>query len=145
MGYDEHFAGSQEAGSVASIGYVEYGILEALKEVPADRLINGIPFYTRGWTTEDGKVTSEVLDMVEARKFVEDHDMKREWDNTAGQYYAEKQTKSKLYQIWMEEKKSVERKLDLMEDHNLSGVAVWLLGLETNDVWDVIEDYCEGK
>ena len=145
MGYDEHFAGSQEAGSVASIGYVEYGILEALKEVPADRLINGIPFYTRGWTTEDGKVTSEVLDMVEARKFVKDHDMKREWDNTAGQYYAEKQTKSKLYQIWMEEKKSVERKLDLMEDHNLSGVAVWLLGLETNDVWDVIEDYCEGK
>ena len=145
MGYDEHFAGSQEAGSVASIGYVEYGILEALKEVPADRLINGIPFYTRGWTTEDGKVTSKVLDMVEARKFVEDHDMKREWDNTAGQYYAEKQTKSKLYQIWMEEKKSVERKLDLMEDHDLSGVAVWLLGLETNDVWDVIEDYCEGK
>lgn len=141
MGYDEHFAGSSEAGSVASIGYVEYGILEALKEVPAERLINGIPFYTRGWTTEDGQVSSQVLDMVEAKKFVEDHGMKAEWNNTAGQYYAEKQSKSKLYQIWMEDKKSVERKLELMEDHSLGGVAVWMLGLETNDVWDAIEKY----
>ena len=141
MGYDEHFAGSPEAGSVASIGYVEYGILEALKEVPAERLINGIPCYTRGWTTEDGQVSSQVLDMVEAKKFVKDHDMKKEWNNTAGQYYAEKQSKSKLYQIWMEDKKSVGRKLELMEDHSLAGVAVWMLGLETNDVWDVIEDY----
>lgn len=143
MGYDEHFAGSEEAGSVASIGYVEYGIQEALKEVPAERLINGIPFYTRGWTTEDGKVSSSVLDMVEAKQFLKDHNMKKEWNSTAGQYYAEKQSKSKFYQIWLEDKKSVETKLQLMEEHDLAGVAVWMLGLETNDVWDAIEAYVE--
>lgn len=145
MGYDEHFAGSEEAGSVASIGYVEYGIQEALKEVPAERLINGIPFYTRGWTTKDGQVSSVVLDMVEAREFVKKHKMKEEWNNTAGQNYAEKQSGSKLYQIWLEDKKSVGRKLDVMEDHGLAGLAVWVLGLETNDVWDVVEDYVKGK
>ncbi|MDO5477151.1 MAG: glycosyl hydrolase family 18 protein [Eubacteriales bacterium] len=143
MGYDEHYAGSQEAGSVASIGYVEYGILEALKEVPAERLINGIPFYTRGWTTSGGQVSSVVLDMVEAKQFLKDHKMKKEWNSTAGQYYAEKQSGSKLYQIWMEDKKSVKTKLDLMENHGLAGVAFWVLGLETNDVWDVVEDYVD--
>ena len=145
MGYDEHFAGSEEAGSVASIGYVEYGIQEALKEVPADRLINAIPFYTRGWTTKGTSVSSVVLDMVEAKTFVEEHKMKEEWNSTAGQYYAEKKSGKKLYQIWREDKKSVETKLEVMEKYGLAGVAVWRLGLETNDVWDEIEDYVNGK
>ncbi|MDO5131870.1 MAG: glycosyl hydrolase family 18 protein [Eubacteriales bacterium] len=145
MGYDEHFAGSEEAGSVASLGYVEYGITEALKEVPAERLINGIPFYTRGWTTKNGEVTSVVLDMVEAKAFVKDHNMKKEWNSAAGQYYAEKQSGDTFYQIWLEDRKSVKAKLELMDKHQLAGVAVWVLGLETNDVWDEIEEYVSGK
>ena len=143
MGYDEHIVGSPEAGSVASIGYVEYGISEALQDVPAERLINGIPFYTIGWTTEKGEVSGTVLDMVEAKAFVKDHKMEKEWNSTAGQNYAEKESGSKLYQIWLEDKKSISTKLDLMKEHGLAGVAVWRLGLETNDVWDVIDDYVE--
>ena len=143
MGYDEHTVGSQEAGSVASIGYVEYGIQEALKDVPAERLINGIPFYTIGWATEGGTVSGRTLDMAEAKAFMKDHDMKKEWNSTAGQNYAEKESGSKLYQIWLEDKKSISTKLDLMKENGLAGVAVWRLGLETNDVWDVIDDYVE--
>ncbi len=143
MGYDEHTVGSQEAGSVASIGYVEYGIQEALKDVPAERLINGIPFYTIGWATEGGTVSGRTLDMAEAKVFMKDHDMKKEWNSTAGQNYAEKESGSKLYQIWLEDKKSISTKLDLMKENGLAGVAVWRLGLETNDVWDVIDDYVE--
>ena len=143
MGYDEHTVGSQEAGSVASIGYVEYGIQEALKDVPAERLINGIPFYTIGWATEGGTVSGRTLDMAEAKAFMTDHDMKKEWNSTAGQNYAEKESGSKLYQIWLEDKKSISTKLDLMKENGLAGVAVWRLGLETNDVWDVIDDYVE--
>ncbi len=143
MGYDEHTVGSPEAGSAASIGYVEYGIEEALKDVPAERLINGIPFYTIGWTTENGEVSGKVLDMVEAKTFLKDHDMKTEWNSTAGQNYAEKESGSKLYQIWLEDKKSISTKLDLMKEKGLAGVAVWRLGLETNDVWDVIDGYVE--
>lgn len=145
MGYDEHFAGSEAAGSVASIGYVRYGIEEALQEVPAGRLINGIPFYTRGWTTEGDEVSSVVLDMVEAKAFVADHDMEKEWNSTAGQYYAEKQSGEKLYQIWIEDKKSIRKKLEVMDGNGLAGVAVWVLGSETNDVWDEIDDFVKKK
>jgi spore germination protein YaaH len=141
MGYDEHIVGSEEAGSVASIGYVEYGIEEALMDVPAERLINGIPFYTIGWTTENGNVSGQTLDMAEAKAFMKEHDMKKEWNSTAGQNYAEKESGNKLYQIWLEDKKSIETKLDLMESKGLAGLAVWRLGLETNDVWDEIDDY----
>ena len=141
MGYDEHIVGSEEAGSVASIGYVEYGIEEALMDVPAERLINGIPFYTIGWTTENGNVSGQTLDMAEAKAFMKEHDMKKEWNSTAGQNYAEKESGNKLYQIWLEDKKSIETKLDLMESNVLAGLAVWRLGLETNDVWDEIDDY----
>ena len=141
MGYDEHIVGSEEAGSVASIGYVEYGIEEALMDVPAERLINGIPFYTIGWTTENGNVSGQTLDMAEAKAFMKEHDMKKEWNSTAGQNYAEKESGNKLYQIWLEDKKSISTKLDLMKGYDLAGLAVWRLGLETNDVWDVIEDY----
>ena len=141
MGYDEHIVGSEEAGSVASIGYVEYGIEEALMDVPAERLINGIPFYTIGWTTENGNVSGQTLDMAEAKAFMKEHDMKKEWNSTAGQNYAEKESGNKLYQIWLEDKKSIETKLDLMEYNGLAGLAVWRLGLETNDVWDEIDDY----
>ena len=140
MGYDEHIVGSEEAGSVASIGYVEYGIEEALMDVPAERLINGIPFYTIGWTTENGNVSGQTLDMAEAKAFMKEHDMKKEWNSTAGQNYAEKESGNKLYQIWLEDKKSIETKLDLMESNGLAGLAVWRLGLETNVVWDEIED-----
>ena len=141
MGYDEHIVGSEEAGSVASIGYVEYGIEEALMDVPAERLINGIPFYTIGWTTENGNVSGQTLDMAEAKAFMKEKEMKKEWNSTAGQNYAEKESGNKLYQIWLEDKKSIETKLDLMESNGLAGLAVWRLGLETNDVWDEIDDY----
>ena len=111
--------------------------------MPAERLINGIPFYTIGWATEGGTVSGRTLDMAEAKVFMKDHDMKKEWNSTAGQNYAEKESGSKLYQIWLEDKKSISTKLDLMKENGLAGVAVWRLGLETNDVWDVIDDYVE--
>ena len=106
-------------------------------------VFNGVPFYTIGWTTEKGEVSGTVLDMVEAKAFVKDHKLKKEWNSTAGQNYAEKESGSKLYQIWLEDKKSISTKLDLMKENGLAGVAVWRLGLETNDVWDVIDDYVE--
>ena len=49
MGYDEHYAGSSESGSVASLGWVEEGIVNTLKSVPAEKVINAMPFYTRIW------------------------------------------------------------------------------------------------
>ena len=141
MGYDEHYAGSKEAGSVASIEYVTYGIEEALKMVPAEKLINGIPFYSRIWKTAADGVTSMAYGMNELQTFISNHNMTVEWNAATEQNYAEVSEDDATYQIWIEDAESIEKKLEVMQAHNIAGVAEWCLGMESADVWDVIADY----
>ena len=160
MGYDEHFAGSYEAGSVASYNYVKEGIEETLRDVPADKVINAVPFYTRLWNetpktdeerAEDQgteaasysmKVTSEALCMEEAAQRVSEAGATVIWDDTVKQNYAEWQgDNDSTYRIWLEDASSLEVKLGLMKDNNLAGTAAWKLGFETSDIWDLIQKY----
>ena len=141
MGYDEHYAGSSEAGSVASLDYVTYGIEEALKEVPASKLINGVPFYSRVWKTTNEGVTSEAYGMNEVQKFITNHNMEVEWNGAVGQNYAESHEDDATYQIWVEDAESIEKKLEVMEAHDITGVAEWCLGMESEETWEVIEAY----
>ena len=143
MGYDEHYAGSKEAGSVASIGYVTYGIEEALKSVKAEKLINGIPFYSRIWKTAAVGVSSEAYGMNEIQSFIANHGMTVEWNAATGQNYAEVSEDEATYQIWIEDADSIETKLEVMQAHSIAGVAEWCLGMESSDVWGVIADYME--
>lgn len=143
MGYDEHYAGSQEPGSVASIGYVTYGIEEALKYVPAQKLINGVPFYSRVWKTTAEGVSSQAFGMNEVQIFIANHNMTVEWNAATEQNYAEVSEDDATYQIWVEDVESIEKKLDVMQAHNIIGVAEWCLGMENADVWSVISDFME--
>lgn len=141
MGYDEHWGSGGVAGSVASIGFVEDGITQTLEEVPANKVINAVPFYTRVWKTRDGKVTSEALDMETAWNFINNNQVSMSWSDVAGQNYGEIQKGSTLYQIWMEDKDSIEAKLAVMRKYGIGGVAAWKLGYETPDIWDQITKY----
>ncbi len=142
MGYDEHFAGSEEAGSVASIGYVRNGIEKTLEEVPAEKVINAVPFYTRLWqTNKDGELSSQALGMGGAAKTVSNNGATPEWSDEAGQYYAEFENSDGFYQIWMEEEASIEEKAKLLKEYGLAGIASWRLGYEKDEIWDVILKY----
>ena len=141
MGYDEHWGGGGVAGSVASIGFVEDGIVRTLEEVPANKIINAVPFYTRVWKTNGDKVTSEALDMETARNFISRNALDMSWNEAAGQNYGEIQKGNTFYQIWMEDKDSIETKLAVMRKYNIGGVAAWKLGYETPDIWDKITIY----
>lgn len=142
MGYDEHYAGSEEAGSVASIGYVREGIENTLKEVPAEKVINAVPFYTRLWHTDnDGNLSSSALGMNAASKTLKNNNVTAEWDEESGQYYAEFSNVDGFYQIWMEEETSIEEKAKLMKEYGIAGIASWRLGYERNEIWDVILKY----
>ena len=144
MGYDEHWSGSQEAGSVASIGFVETGIQKTLEEVPAEKIINAIPFYTRVWKTGGGTVTSDAVGMDSADQFLADHNASSMWDESTGQNYAEFEEDGSFYQVWLEDEQSVEVKLNVMASYNIAGVGAWKLGLERPSVWNVIDLYLHG-
>ncbi len=142
MGYDEHYAGSQEAGSVASISYVTEGIQRALNAgVDKDRLINAVPFYSRVWKTENGQVSSSALGMAEVQSYMAEHGMTAEWNASTGQNYAETTENGTLIQIWVEDAQSIQQKLDVMQSFGIKGVAEWKLQFETADVWDNIANY----
>ena len=141
MGYDEHWGSGGVAGSVASIGFVEDGIVQTLEDVPANKIINGVPFYTRVWKTKGDKVTSEAVDMETAHNFINKNGVVMSWNAIAGQNYGEVQSGDTLYQIWMEDKDSIEAKLAVMKKYNIGGIAAWKLGYETPDIWDMIAKY----
>lgn len=144
MGYDEHYAGSAEAGSVASIGFVKNGIIDTLKEVPAEKVINGIPFYTRLWIESfGGGVTSEVFGMNGALNYIKQNGMDTYWDTEVGQTVATLEGDDALYTIWLEDDQSIAEKMKLIQEYDLAGVAAWKLGLESDSVWSVISQYLQ--
>ncbi len=159
MGYDEHTEGSYEAGSVASISYLKNGITDALESVPAEKLIAGVPFFTRLWfetpkTEEEiaeeagteaasypDKVTSSAYGMSEAAQVVKDAGVQPQWDEETMQNYAEWEADGGTYKIWLEDDQSLEEKLKVIKSNNLAGVAEWSLGMEDSGVWDLILQY----
>ena len=143
MGCDEHYAGSKEAGSVASIDYVEDGIAQTVKEVPAEKVINAIPFYTRIWETTGDGISSQAVDMVTAEQFISNHGITAEWDETTCQNYGEYTSGDSRYQVWLEDADSIKVKLNVMENYGIGGVAEWRLGFEKPEIWDVIGEYLD--
>lgn len=159
MGYDEHWADAPKAGSVASLPYVEKGILDTISEGESKRVINALPFYTRIWTetpveyAEDGSrivedsvkgsyaLDSKAVGLGTAEKELEDRGINKFWVEDLSQYYAEYEDGYSLKRVWLEEKKSIQAKIDIMSKYDLGGVACWRLGLEENWVWDIIEGY----
>lgn len=139
MGYDEHYVGS-EAGSVASLPWVEQGIQDTLDEVPAERVINAIPFYTRLWRTTGGNVTSEAIGMDQAQQTIADNNVETYWDKTTSQNYGKYDIDNSTYQIWLEDAQSVAEKVKLVSKYDLAGVSAWKLGFENNGIWQVILD-----
>ncbi len=139
MGYDEHYVGS-EAGSVASLPWVEQGIQDTLDEVPAERVINAIPFYTRLWRTTAGNVTSEAIGMDQAQQTIADNNVETYWDKTTSQNYGKYDIDNSTYQIWLEDAQSVAEKVKLVSKYDLAGVSAWKLGFENSGIWQVISD-----
>lgn len=162
MGYDEHYNGSEQAGSVASIGYVTEGIDKTLDEVPANKVINALPFYTRMWTTvergedevaeapldADGNpimqkiVEVQTLPMQQGIDTANSHSNSTiTWDEVTKQNVAKWTNGSETTTMWLEDKQSLEAKLQVMSSKNLAGVAVWQLGYGESFAWEAIGNY----
>ena len=143
MGYDEHWHGSKDPGSVASIGYVSEGLDRTLQEVPANKVINALPFYTILWKTEGTDVTDEYITMRNQADFMSRAGVTAEWNEETCQNYAEWTSGSATYQIWLEDAESIAVKLNMMSTKNIGGVAVWRLGYGTQAAWELINAYMQ--
>ena len=140
MGYNEHWVGGPEYGPVASIDFVEKGITDTIASVPAEKVINALPFYSILWTLSE-PTGSEAYTMTNQAEWVAQTGGQVQWDDTACQNHAAVTQNGVNYEIWLEDAQSIGVKLNVMKKYNLAGVAAWRLGQETPDIWDVITEY----
>lgn len=145
MGYDEHWGGCQEAGSVASMEFVTGGLDRILEHVPAKKVINALPFYTRLWKTEGTAVTDTAIPVRNVEECLKNYGKTlemAEWDEALCQNYIEWQgDNNTLYQMWIEDTESLRVKLNAMGARNIGGVAVWRLGFGTKAAWELTAAY----
>ena len=141
MGYDEHWHGSKNPGSVASIGFITDGIDKTLKNVPAEKLINAVPFYTILWKIEGSEVTDEYLTLVNEPDFIRRMGVEPVWDEETCQNYMEWSSNGKTYKVWLEDLDSISVKLNVMSAKELAGVAAWRLGYGSQAIWDLLSAF----
>jgi len=147
MAYDEHWASSPKAGSVASLPWVEQSIKRIIEEdlVPSEKLILGMPFYTRVWseeTLEDGstKVSSKAIGMTKAEELIKEHELTRELDEASGQHYVEYVEDGIKQRIWLEDELSVKGRIALVHKYKLAGVATWTRSFAKDEIWAVMDE-----
>lgn len=158
MSYDEHLNEETGAGSVSSLEYVRHAIDETLKEVPKEKLINAIPFYTRLWketAKTDQEIASEnaneeysefnlsweTMGIAATKQFIEENAVDTIWYEETGQYYGEIAEDGATSKIWIEDERSLEEKLKVVQERDIAGIAAWKIGLETEEIWNLIEKY----
>jgi spore germination protein YaaH len=141
MGYDEHWHGSGDPGSVASIDYVSNGLDRTLNEVPAEKVINALPLYTILWKTDGSTVTDEYVTLNNVASLLSRISAEPVWDETTSQNYVEWTQGSVKYQMWIEDETSISVKLNVMKAKNIGGVATWRLGYGTSGVWELLKLY----
>jgi len=150
MAYDEHWATSPVSGSVASIGWVEKGITRSLENIPKEKLLLGIPFYTRVWKeTKDADgnivVSSKAVPIKNIEEILIENNAKVIWDEKSGQNFAIYEKEDSNYKIWIEDEESIKLKIKLAEKYDLKGIAAWRKGYEDIEVWEVIKTFKDKK
>lgn len=140
MGYDQY--GTNSIGTTSGYNWLRINLNKFMDydEVPADKIILGLPFYTKIWKTKnDEVVSSQVVFMSAVENFIPDNASK-EWKEDIQQYYVQYEKDGYVYKMWVEDLKSFEKKIELVEEYELAGAGYWRKGLESNDVWSVIEE-----
>lgn len=140
MGYDQYGESSTKSGTTAGCDWVELNINKFLGQegVEADKLILGIPFYTRFWVERNGKISSREVVLMKNVDKVLPASAKKKWDENLKQYYVEYKQNGATYKMWIEDEKSIEAKLDLITKYNLAGAAFWEKDMETDSIWDLV-------
>ena len=130
---------------MASLSFEENGIIGTLEDVPADKIISGVPFYTRIWYTADNgdgtfSVTSEAIGMNTVDNTLETYGLTAAWNEETSQDYAAWTLEKGIRcEIWIENEKSLAEKARLVSKYDLGGIAAWVLGFERDTVWEVLE------
>ena len=141
MAYDQYGTSSKKAGTTAGFNWVETNLKKFIdrEEIDSNKIILGIPLYTRLWTESNGTVTSKTVNMKSIDKVLPSG-VSKQWDDELKQYYVEYTEKGKTYKMWIEDEESIKNKVSLVRTYNLAGVAAWAKDREKDTIWSIIKE-----
>ncbi|MCR4441008.1 MAG: glycosyl hydrolase family 18 protein [Peptococcaceae bacterium] len=140
MAYDQH---TVLAGPVASLPWVERGVVRMLEDVPHDKLLLGVPLYTRLWQEEpDGsgktKTTRQTLTIEQAQKWVAAYKPEVQEDEDSGQHYVEVRQGETVFRMWLEDTYSLQKRVELAKKYRLAGISAWRRDIAKDEVWPLL-------
>ncbi|MFR2534784.1 MAG: glycosyl hydrolase family 18 protein [Clostridia bacterium] len=145
MAYDQNGATSPKEGTTAGANWVEANIKKFVgtqEEVDKEKLIIGMPFYTRLWKEANGQITSKVVSMKNIDSTIPEN-VEKKWNEDLKQYYVEYEQEGATYKMWIEDENSIKAKFDLVKKYDLAGAAYWTKDREAESIWKVIAQALE--
>lgn len=142
MGYDQYGISSPKEGTTAGADWVEVNVNKFIgtqEEVDKDKLILGMPFYTRLWKEKDGEIESTVVWMKNIDSKLP-AGVEKKWNEDLKQYYVEYEQNGYTYKMWIEDEKSIKAKFDIMNKYNLAGAAYWQKDFESANIWNIVKE-----
>ncbi|MEG2310880.1 MAG: glycosyl hydrolase family 18 protein [Clostridia bacterium] len=147
MGYDQRGGWSNEAGSISEISWVDGKVKSLLEDskIPHEKIILGVPFYSRMWTQKNGidVPRSKIYSMQDCLDFVTNNKLTTRLDEKSGQNFAQYLKGSTTYKLWLEDEVSLKSRVDIVNKYKLAGISGWQKALATDNVFKVIKDNLE--
>jgi len=141
MTYDQYYGSSKTAGSQAQVSWVEKNLEKTLEMIDNQKLVMGIPLYTRLWEiTSEGAKNIKNYSIDGAKKLIEEKNAIIRWDEESGQYIATYNEKGNTYKMWLEDESSIKEKVELVNKYNLRGICLWELNWGNDLIWDAISE-----
>ena len=139
MGYDQYGQSSTKPGTTAGYNWVETSLKKIIDydQVPTDKIILGMPLYTRQWTVnQDGGIVSR--DVVSMMNVKIPNNVEKQWDDELKQYYIEYKSGKNTVKMWIEDGTSISAKVSLVTKYQLGGTSCWRKDMETSNIWTII-------
>ena len=171
MAYDEHYVKGPEAGSTSSLAFVKQSAERTIAEVPKEKVIVGLPFYSRLWCetpaesesdkTDNSQVfvdnsdgaydsknnkyllSSKGVSMEGENNIIREHDLSLTWLDDVGQFYTEYEENGSWYRLWVEDENSMDLKMQAACSYEPGGVAFFKLNMENKETWSIIRKYTD--
>ncbi|MEG2711943.1 MAG: glycosyl hydrolase family 18 protein [Clostridia bacterium] len=141
MAYDQHWSGSNKSGSVSEISWAEGIIKEMLEgsKIPAEKLILGVPFFTKVWEEKPGSKPSATNIGIDAtKKYVSKNKLNPAYDEKSGQNYVEFNKGNSKIKLWIEDSMSIKKRAEFVKKYNLAGISAWQKVFSSDEIWPEI-------
>ncbi|WP_372846043.1 glycosyl hydrolase family 18 protein, partial [Pontiella sp.] len=132
MAYDEHYSGGG-AGPIASLPWCRDIYAYAIKNIPANKLVMGVPLYGRAWQTPALAKAYKNRDVVAE---LTEKGIKSNWTQD-GASYRFRETVS--IDVHYETTQSLAAKMALYGRNPIRGVAFWRIGQEPDGFWQQLQ------